>query len=288
MLADTTDFRRIATRVLLFSALISLFFHLAVVVLTGKLTKFAPRDFSDKQALEVSLVSPEMLETVKTFQQTAEEAPDQARFASDRNLRTDEETSPDQARTDIVQAPPSQGQAQQQQAQQQSQERSEPRKIDSFSLSEVEKQALNNPLLERSAQDRAQRFSRGFIEKLKRGDELKLNALGLDYGQYILRMKERMQQRWRPQSTITPQMYDYDKVVVTLAVVLDERGELVDLRVFNKSLFPNYDDEAIRTFKESAPFPNPPDSLIQEDGRLYLTWAFSLMLGNAFTNSSIY
>src|SRR5690606_38389554 len=107
-----------------------------------------------------------------------------------------------------------------------------PRVVESFSLSEEDLVAMNDPLLHENAQSQ-QKFSPGFVERLKRGEELKVNALGLDYGQYIVRMRERLAQRWNPQKTITPAMYDYREIIVTLAVVLNDRGELVDLRVIN-------------------------------------------------------
>jgi TonB family protein len=278
MLVDSGDLRKLTLRVLLFSALLSLILHLLFVLFTGKLTNFARRDYTDRPAIEVQLMNRKLLEAVDTFQETAEEKPDQADFASSRDLKADEETSPEVSPSNVVQAPQTKGQPQPQQ-QTQTQAKPQPKKVESFSLSQEELLALNDPLRSAGASDRQQDLSPGFVKRLQKGEELKINALGLDYGQYLVRMKERLVQRWRPRNTINPSMYEYKEISVTLAVVLNDKGELVDLRVIQGSFFRNYDDEAMRAFRASAPFPNPPDSLIQDDGRVYLPWSFHLTFG---------
>lgn len=226
---------------------------------------------NEPQVIPIELVNRLPEEVVQSFQETAEQRPEEARFASDRDLRTDEETSPELMGQDLARLSPGQqgGQG----------ARGRERKVESFSLSDNEIAALNDPLQGGGASTPGT-FSPGFARRLKRGDMLKVNALGLDYGQYFLRMKERIQQRWNPRSVISSAMYNYKEVVVGVAVVLNRQGELVDLRVSEKSLFPRFDQEALESIREAAPFPNPPDSLVQDDDRVYIPWYFTLYIGN--------
>jgi|GEM_PF-4324108 len=253
-----------AQRILFFSIILSVGLHILIVLMTREWSHFQPRVEIQPKAIEVSLLNSKPKDVVDTFQHTAKEAPKKADYISSRDLRTDKETSPVNSPTNVATPPKSQTKDIQK------------KKVESFSLSKKEMVAMNDPLLQKYVPNKNRNFSPGFLKRLKTGEALKVNALGLDYGQYIVRMKERLIQRWDPRRTISPAMYDYDEVVCTLAVVLNNKGELVDLRVLNGSFFKGYDEEAIKAFRESAPFPNPPRSLIQNDGRVYLPWTFHL------------
>jgi TonB family protein len=213
-------------------------------------------------------------ELIKTLQPEATEKPDDANFVSDRDLKADEETSPELAALDM----PSAGTAGA--AKGRSVRESKPKTRESFGLSSADKEALEDPLQGGQAREFRQ-FSPGFQKRLKRGEQLKVNAFGLDYGQYYLRMKERLAQRWRPLSVISPAMYNYDEVQVLVAIVLNSAGELVDLEILRPSFFSRYDQVAIDAIKAAAPFPNPPKSIIQDDGRVYVTWGFVLNIGRS-------
>lgn len=223
-----------------------------------------------KSSAPENLVFPDieirLLSEIESLQETALEAPERASFISTRNLRTDEETSPELQSHDLVQRSMSPAQARS--------------RIESFSLSEAEKLALNDPLLRDSLPDQVLPPSRGYHERLRRGEELKANALRHDSSGFTTRIKRKLHVTWNPRSTIQADMYQYNRVTVTIGITLNKKGELVDLRVVEPSFFPRYDEEAMRTIRQSVPFPNPPDYLVQDDGLVYLPWSFHLYMQN--------
>jgi protein TonB len=52
---------------------------------------------------------------------------------------------------------------------------------------------------------------------------------------------------------------------VSLDISLDARGRLLDTIVSQKSEFRAFDREAARAVKRSAPFPTPPESLLEDE-----------------------
>lgn len=277
--------RPIPRNLLIIALTLSLLIHFSVIGFTALLERFKPAERPAFKALEVSLVESPLLESVKSLQETADVAPEVAQFASDRNLKAEQQTSPERQATNV--ATPSQGSAQQVIGNQNQQQKTQQRSRKSFSLSNEELVAMNDPMVLGSALGQDAPPSAGFIERLERGEQLKVNALGLDYGQYLIRMKERLIKRWNPRRIISAEMYDYEEITVTLAVVLNSQGELVDLRVMDKSFFPLYDKEALDAFRKAGPFPNPPESLIQDDGRIYLPWSFALSFSR-WAGSQVY
>jgi len=254
-------------RWILFGFWISLGVHifaLAMVMIFGARVPFS--DEATRPPIPVELVQRPQ-ELVDSLQETAKEPPKDAKFISDRDLKADVETSPELASQTAALGSSSAENNNRKPA-------AQPKKRESFSLSQEEMVALNDPL--QGGRGDRRKFSPGFVERLKRGEELKTNAYGLDYGQYYLRMRERLQQRWKPQPTVVPAMYNYNEIRVTVAIVLNSQGELVDLEVLAPSFFPKYDQAAIDAFKEAAPFPNPPRSIVQDDGKVYVQWAMVL------------
>lgn len=254
-------------RWILFGFWISLAVHILVMSLVmffGARLPYAEE--VSRPSIPVELVQRPQ-ELVSSLQETAKEPPKEARFISDRDLKTDQETSPELSSQTASLGSSGAANADRKSG-------SQPKKRESFSLSQEEMVALNDPL--QGGRGDRRKFSPGFVERLKRGEELKTNAYGLDYGQYYLRMRERLQQRWKPQPTVVPAMYNYNEIRVTIAIVLNDRGELVDLEVIAPSFFPKYDQAAIDAFKEAAPFPNPPRSIVQDDGKVYVQWGMIL------------
>lgn len=267
-------FENSTSRILVVSAFLSLMIHGIVLVATGKLAHFKPMERDETQSIEIDLVRSDTVDVVDSFQETSETKPENPDFISSRDLSTSEQTSPDKAASNVL----SQGNRgqQDQNVDQKQPRKKQPETIESFSLSQEELVALNDPLRNQEFSRSRGTPSQGFVDKLKKGEQLKVNALGLDYGQYIIRMRDRLASRWNPRRTIEPKMYSYSSISVQVAIVLNKAGELVDLKLMEGSFFDGFDKEALRAFKESAPFPNPPDSLVQEDGRVYMPWTFTL------------
>ncbi len=242
---------------------ISLVIHFSLLFFLSKEFVWLSDSQTDDNWVEVELAPMSQMPVLDVPQPATKDVPDKAKFASDKNIKVDEESSGRQQADESLttrrpRAP------------------SKP-KTETFSLSQAD---ILKEGFERQTLSDEQRGapSEAFLRKLKRGDELKVNAQLFDYGQYINRMRDKLAQRWNARSVITPQMWSQRVVQVSVAVILDKAGEIVELRNLATSRFKAYDDEALRTLRDSGPFPNPPKSLVQEDGLVYMTWNFTLNL----------
>lgn len=265
---------------------LSLLVHIGVMFFASSSRPFPKKLEPISNAVPVELIpSPKYLETIDTLQEAAKEAPEDAKFASDRNLKTDEETSPDKSASSIPQmskggaksAPMRQKQEAAEKAEEEGMQVKE-RTKKKFSVSQQEMRESGELDQATLGEHGDNISSAGFNERLKKGEQLKANAREFDYGNYILRMLRKLTQTWTPQRTVSSGMYQYREIRVDIAVVLNNLGEIVELRTTNHSLFPNYDQEAIRALTESGPYPNPPKSLIQDDNLVYIPWSFVLTM----------
>lgn len=253
------------TQLLTICLLFSIAAHLSLVFLSQFLPSMDLRPVREDRLIQVDLVPSRQV--VASDQEAASEAPDRADFVSERDLRAEQETSPD-----ISELGPSE--SAESTPQQESREL-----LESFSLSSIEMDQLREPLRQQDRElPRQRRFSRDFVERLEKGEELKLNAFGLDYAGYINRMRDRLSSRWNPMNYFQADMRRYDRISTTVALVLDQNGEIQRWEILSPTLFPHYDQHAVDTLLNSSPFPNPPKSLIQDDGLIYLTWSFIFFL----------
>lgn len=240
------------------SLVLSLSLHLLLVFLAFFWAHWGESVRVPEQTFPV--VELRFLNEVETFQKESLEAPDDASFTSTKNLKTAEETSPDLESHSIIQAPSMSARP----------------KIESFSLSEADKTQLQQMIVQAETMESKLAPSKGFLDRLKRGEDLKVNAFRYDTSGFVNRMRRKIQVTWNPRSAISTEMAQFDRVTVTLGIVLSQDGELLDLWIIQPSFFEAYDQEALRTIRESVPFPNPPDYLVQDDGKIYMPWSFLL------------
>lgn len=259
-------------RILSGALVLSILVHLLLGLFAVRKPLFFRDMLFKKPDLEVVWNS-DFKEVVQTNQQEAKDASPDAKFASDRNLKTEEETSPDRSPTNFAREGGGQD------AKKQAQPKAKPTvpgTLFTYSQSELLKdQTVAKETLKAGPKGPA---SAGFLEKLKKGSELKVNAQFFDYGSFINRMREKLAQRWNPQKTVRPEMYSQRVVQMEVAVVLSSEGEIIELYVLNGSRFSAYDEEVLRSLREAAPYPNPPKSLIQADGQVYMPWNFTLRM----------
>ena len=223
-----------------------------------------------------------ILDALDTFQKTAPEAPQEASFASSRNLKTEEQTSPSSAQTSLPEVGGRRIKLQKNKSGNQTPELGSGEKpLFSLSTRDISEEHLD--LL-----DQNQEGSEGFDKRLKTGQDLKINAREFDYGNYLLRMKRKLRQHWNPTQTVQASMYQYDEIRVDIGVVLDHEGNILELRFLNHSLFGDFDKEALFAFERSKNFPNPPDSLVQDNNRVYMPWTFVLTMRNWGSNGGSY
>ncbi len=256
---------------------ISILFHVGVVLVLSKMPAFVkPVDLARADLeVELPLLNNDFKDAVETLQETAKERPKDAKFISSRNLSAEEDVSPDSAPTPLPQV----GGGAKTKPKEKSQQIAEPSKT-LFSLSQ--KDLEKDGTLEKPTAQALQpgMMSPGLYEKLKKGHELKLAAQESDFAQYIYRMKQKLYDRWSPRKLVKTAWYQFDEVRVDILLTLNKHGEIADLTIVNPSRFSEYDQEAVRAMRDSGPFPNPPKSLMKDDGQIYIPWSFNLYMKN--------
>lgn len=150
--------------------------------------------------------------------------------------------------------------------------------------------AFNKNLFRNDAPDingeKGDSFSPGglddFYPDFKRGAHTYLNVLRYPDVEYFVRMKRAFKIAFNPE----PSLRDYffrnrvalGSVDVVLGVSVGREGEIAELFVFRSSGIPEYDEEALRTVRVSAPFATPPEKFLSDDGYLRMSWTFSVYL----------
>ncbi len=260
---------RIPLRVGALLFVVSIIIHLSLGLTPLRLSNPPPKSENRISDIELRYIQ---RPTVETLQETAKEKPKDAKFESSRNLKSSEDTSPDSAPTNLAQTrgdPRSRAREKSRAA-----EGKESGKVFSLSTEDIKREEKRT--LEKFG-DRGVVDSTGFMDRLKKGQELKVAAYESDYAQFINRMKRKIIQRWSPR-VVSSRMYEFDEVSVDIGLRLNREGEIVEMRLINKSSFADFDADTVNAVKESAPFPNPPTSLVQEDGFIYMPWKFSVSM----------
>ncbi len=121
-------------------------------------------------------------------------------------------------------------------------------------------------------------FVHDFMPHVKIGDKTYLNALAFPDVQYFARLKRVFRMRFDPSPPLRHHFAGnrvvVGKVTVTMAMSVNPGGQLKDLFVVKSSGIPSYDQEALRTIRESSPFSAPPQKVCDKDGMLRMTWNF--------------
>jgi TonB family protein len=122
------------------------------------------------------------------------------------------------------------------------------------------------------------------LEEVDSGDETSLNAKRWVHASFFNRLKRQVAQNWEPAAVWrrhdpSGAVYGFKSRVTQLRVSLDARGKLAKPpTVIRASGVDVLDDEAVRAFEAAAPFPNPPDALVQ-DGMITFEFSFHFEIG---------
>jgi len=122
---------------------------------------------------------------------------------------------------------------------------------------------------------------------VKRSDVHALNTKEFLYAGYLNRIRRLVNMYWRQNLDNLPNSVILAKPRYTTAVeaVLDGNGTLESLVVTGESGSPELDDAVVRAFRIAGPYPNPPEGLVEKDGRAYLPhMSFTVNLGKAENN----
>ena len=120
------------------------------------------------------------------------------------------------------------------------------------------------------------------IKGVARGLETRLSSRQFVYYSYYNRIREQVNQYWRPnirqkiQDLALANKYIHSDHVTRLKITLNSKGYLIHIKVLKESGLEEIDSVALQAFEEASPFPNPPKGLIQKDGTIHIHWSFIL------------
>jgi TonB family protein len=121
-----------------------------------------------------------------------------------------------------------------------------------------------------------------FFPDYKVGPHTYLNMKRFERTSYIVRMMKSFKMTWNPYPAIRSHQYageiSQGIVKVVLGITLDEQGGLASLGIIQSSGLNQYDQEALRTVRDSAPFAAPPDWMKGPDGKARIGWGFAFHL----------
>lgn len=121
------------------------------------------------------------------------------------------------------------------------------------------------------------------LEGVDHGERTMLSTREFKYFSYYHRIKELLRQHWKPEvehqieriwrkgRNITS-----DELTTKVLVTLNEKGNLTKISKLSGSGFTEIDEAAIEAFQKAAPFPNPPQAMVEEDGFVRIRWDFIL------------
>ncbi|HMG56567.1 MAG TPA: energy transducer TonB, partial [Kofleriaceae bacterium] len=122
------------------------------------------------------------------------------------------------------------------------------------------------------------------LEDVENGDETALSAKRWVYASFFNRLKRQVAQIWDPNSVWrradpTGTVYGTKTRVTEVRVSLAPNGTLSKIVVVTPSGAVPLDEEAVRAFRIAAPFPNPPEGLVQKDNLITFGFSFYFQLG---------
>jgi TonB family protein len=121
-----------------------------------------------------------------------------------------------------------------------------------------------------------------FYPDYKVGDRTYLNVLRFPKIGYFVRLKKIFKTTFNPAPAVRPYLYanqvSRGQIEVVLGVAVDWAGNLDDLFVIRSSGLSLYDQEAMRTIRDSSPFAAPPADLLDHSSMLRMVWTFTVYL----------
>ncbi|HEX4422002.1 MAG TPA: TonB family protein [Kofleriaceae bacterium] len=122
------------------------------------------------------------------------------------------------------------------------------------------------------------------LENVEDADETSLSSKRWIYASFFNRLKRQVAQNWDPGSVwrrADPRgaVYGVKTRFTGVRVSLSRTGELEKVLVTEPSGVSILDDEAVRAFRASGPFPNPPEGLVQKDNLITFQFGFYFGVG---------
>lgn len=120
-----------------------------------------------------------------------------------------------------------------------------------------------------------------FVEEIPLGDMTKLNTVEYKYYGFYFRIRQRLEQYWgksiqeKAKKLVSTgrRVPASENHITSLRIMIDEKGNIVDIIVKSTSGISELDEAAIESFNKAGPFPNPPKGLVK-NGTATIEWGF--------------
>ena len=127
-----------------------------------------------------------------------------------------------------------------------------------------------------------------FLPGVALGSHTLLNTKEFIYYSFFVRMKEQLYWRWLQyfkrdhSSSLVSLAREKQRLFSTyLYAVLSSDGEMQDLMVVDSSGSEVADTAALHAFLSAAPFPNPPEGLVEADGFIHIRQSFHIYVSSS-------
>lgn len=123
-----------------------------------------------------------------------------------------------------------------------------------------------------------------YLKNTDIGVETILNTKEFKYYTYFNRIRRQLSHYWEPKvrDKLT-KMFRQGRTIASnqdritkLLIILNPVGILVNVQVLSDSGVKDLDEAAIEAFRSAAPFPNPPQGIVEDDGTVKIRWDFIL------------
>jgi len=122
-----------------------------------------------------------------------------------------------------------------------------------------------------------------YLDDVIAGEKTILSTREFRYYSYYQRIKELLRQHWKPNVERKLALLwnkghtiQQDELTTRLLVLLNRDGTVTKISRVGTSGVNDLDDAAMEAFQKAAPFPNPPQGMIDADGFVRIRWDFIL------------
>lgn len=120
-----------------------------------------------------------------------------------------------------------------------------------------------------------------YVQEIAMGDFTQLNTVEYKFYGFFHRIRQKLEQFWGKsihEKSLAlfksgRRMPAGQDLITSLQVTLNEKGEIIGVKILGASGVKELDDAAVESFNEAGPFPNPPKDLLV-NGKAVIEWGF--------------
>lgn len=120
-----------------------------------------------------------------------------------------------------------------------------------------------------------------YVEEVALGDFTHLNTVEYKFYGFYHRIRQKLEQFWgkgikeKAEAIFRSgrRLPASENLITSLQVSMNEKGEIISVKILGASGVKELDDAAIESFNQAGPFPNPPKELLV-NGKATIDWGF--------------